>query len=309
MATYLIQNSIWWVEYADLSGIRVDTYPYSGKKFMAQWTCRMMKEYPNLNIVGEEWSLNPAVIAYWQKGKKNPDGYTSCLPSLMDFPLHNGLISALNEEEGWNSGWIKAYEMLSNDFQYADPYNLVIFPDNHDMSRFYTQVGEDYELFKLGISYIMTMRGIPQIFYGTEILMANPGTDAHGIIRSDFPGGWPGDEQNGFTGENLPEQRLKAQQFMKKLMNWRKEKEVIHTGHLKHFAPENGVYVYFRYNEQDQVMVVLNKSKKEQKLDLSRFSEILRPGSSGKDVISGNEYALDQFLKVPARTPLILEIP
>ena len=308
MANYLIQNSIWWVEYADLSGIRVDTYPYSGKKFMARWTCRMMEEYPNLNIVGEEWSLNPAVVAYWQQGKENPDGYTSCLPSLMDFPLHNGLISALNEEEGWNSGWIKAYEALSNDFQYADPDNLVIFPDNHDMSRFFTQVGEDYGLYKLGISYVLTMRGIPQIFYGTEILMANPGTDAHGIIRSDFPGGWPGDQTNAFTGKGLSPQKKAAQDFMKKLLNWRKQKEVIHTGRLMHFAPENGVYVYFRYNDNNKVMVVLNKSKKSRQLDLSRFSEVLEPGSRATNIITGNEYTLNGTLKVGGKTPLILEI-
>jgi len=308
MAQYLIQNSIWWVEYADLNGIRVDTYPYSGKKFMARWTCRMMEEYPNLNIVGEEWSLNPAVVAYWQEGKENADGYTSCLPSLMDFPLHNGLLSALKEEEGWNRGWIKAYEALSNDFQYADPYNLVIFPDNHDMSRFFTQIGEDYGLYKLGISYILTMRGIPQIFYGTEILMANPGTDDHGIIRSDFPGGWPGDQTNAFTGEGLSKQKKAAQDFMKKLLNWRKQKEVIHNGRLMHFAPQNGVYVYFRYNEQEKVMVVLNKSKESRQIDLSRFSEILEPGSRATDVISGNQYTLNGTLKVAGKTPLILEV-
>lgn len=308
VARYLIQNAIWWVEYANLSGIRVDTYPYSGKEFMKQWTCRLMEEYPNLNMVGEEWSMNPAVIAYWQKGKENPDGYRSCLPSLMDFPLNNALIQALNEEEGWGSGWIKAYEALSNDFLYADPHNLVIFPDNHDMSRFYTQINENYRHYRLGISYILTMRGIPQIFYGTEILMANPGTDDHGIIRSDFPGGWPSDQKNAFTGRGLSDKRLQAQDFMQKLLNWRQNTPVIHHGQLRHFAPKNGVYVYFRYNKNDKVMVVLNKNEGDQRLDLERFSEILKPGARAEDVVSGESYTLSRHLSVPAKTPLILEI-
>ncbi len=308
MATYLIQNAIWWVEYANLSGIRVDTYPYSGKEFMAQWTCRLKQEYPNLNMVGEEWSLNPAVVAYWQQGKENPDGYTSCLPSLMDFPLHNSLIEALNEEEGWNSGWIKAYEALSNDFLYPNPDNLVIFPDNHDMSRFYTQIDEDFDLYKLGISYILTMRGIPQIFYGTEILMANPGTDAHGVIRSDFPGGWPGDQVNAFTGKRLSDKKQQAQHFMKKLLNWRQNTPVIHNGKLKHFAPHKGVYVYFRYNDNSKVMVVLNKSTKSRRLNLERYAEIMEPGTEAREVISGKTKQLGRRLTVPAKTPMILEI-
>ncbi|MBS3807629.1 MAG: glycoside hydrolase family 13 protein [Bacteroidales bacterium] len=308
VAKYLIQNSIWWVEYANLSGIRIDTYPYSGKKFMAQFTCRLREEYPNLNMVGEEWSMNPAVIAYWQRGKENPDNYTSCLPSLMDFPLNNALIRALNEEEGWGSGWIKAYKALSNDFLYANPHNLVIFPDNHDMSRFYTQLNENYNHYKLGMAYILTMRGIPQIFYGTEILMSHPGTDDHGIIRSDFPGGWPSDEKNAFTGQGLSKQRLAAQAYMKKLLNWRKQNPVIHHGRLKHFVPRNGVYVYFRYNDQNKVMVVLNKNEEKQMLELDRFSEILQPGTPAREIITGKTLDLEKQLEVPAKTPMVLEM-
>jgi len=308
VANYLIQNSIWWVEYANLSGIRIDTYPYSGKEFMAQFTCRLMQEYPNLNMVGEEWSMNPAVIAYWQRDKENADNYTSCLPSLMDFPLNNALISALNEEEGWGSGWIKAYEALSNDFLYANPHNLVIFPDNHDMSRFYTQLDENYDHYRLGIAYLLTMRGIPQILYGTEILMSHPGTDAHGAIRSDFPGGWPSDQKNAFTGEGLSGKKLQAQAYMQKLLNWRQQTPVIHQGQLTHFAPQNGVYVYFRYNEQSKVMIVLNKSEEKQTLRLERFSEILQPGSQAREIITGKTFTLEKQLEVPAKTPMILEI-
>jgi glycosidase len=165
MANYLIQNSIWWVEYAGLTGIRMDTYPYSDKHFLTQWTKRIMEEYPDFNIVGEEWSVNPVVVSYWQRGKDNKDDYVSYLPSLMDFPLQNAMSSALREEETWGSGFVKLYEMLANDVLYADPYNLVVFGDNHDMSRIYTQLDDDFGLFKMAMAYVLTTRGIPQVLY------------------------------------------------------------------------------------------------------------------------------------------------
>ena len=191
LAQYLIQNTIWWIEFAGLDGIRMDTYPYPDKDFMTHWSCSVMDEYPKFSIVGEEGSLNPAIVAYWQAGNNNRDGYTSCLGSLMDFPMQDALVKGLNgSEKEWNHGLIKMYEMLANDFIYPDPYNLVIFADNHDQSRFFTQINEDFDLFKMGIAYILTMRGIPQIFYGTEILMKNPDGKVDAVIRSDFPGGW-----------------------------------------------------------------------------------------------------------------------
>lgn len=308
MSKYLIQNSIWWVEYANLSGIRMDTYSYSDRQFMSDWTCQIMAEYPQFNIVGEEWFYNPAVVSYWQKGKKNRDGYTACLPSLMDFPLRESVTKALNEKEAFFAGWIKAYESLANDFLYADPYNLVIFPDNHDMSRFYTQVNENFDLFKLGIAYYATMRGVPQLYYGTEILMKNPGTEDHGIIRSDFPGGWKGDKVNAFTGKGLTAQQKEAQQYCKKLLNWRKSNTTIHKGKLKHFAPKQGAYVYFRYYKGKKVMVVLSKNDKKIALDLSRFDEMLKGSNSGKDIISGKQISLKDKLTVPAKSPMIIEV-
>lgn len=244
MAKYLIQNTIWWIEFADLSGIRMDTYPYSDKDFMTDWTCSIMQEYPYFNICGEEWSLNPAVLAYWQQGKDNPDGYTSCLPGLLDFPLQNALVKALTEEEKSDAGMINLYDMLSNDFLYVDPFKHVIFPDNHDMSRIYSQLGEDYNLYKLAMVYFTTIRGTPQFYYGTEVLMSNMGDNSHGNIRSDFPGGWQGDKINGFSGKGLTGKQLEAQTFIKKLLNWRKNSKVIHQGKLMHFVPIDGVYVY-----------------------------------------------------------------
>lgn len=308
MAKYLIQNSIWWIEYADLSGIRMDTYSYSDRQFMSDWACQVMAEYPNFNIVGEEWFYNPAVVSYWQKGKKNKDGYTACLPSLMDFPLRESVTKGLNSKEAHFSGWISAYEMLANDFLYADPFSLVIFPDNHDMSRFFTQVKEDYNLYKLGIAYYLTMRGIPQVYYGTEILMKNPGTEDHGIIRSDFPGGWQGDQVNAFTGKGLSDQQKAAQQFCKKLLNWRKGNTTIYQGKLLHFAPKQGIYVYFRHYQGKKVMVVLSKNKKNVDLELDRFKEILAGAIKGKEIISGKEVMLKNKLNVPAQSPMIIEV-
>jgi len=308
LATYLIQNSIWWIEYVGLAGIRMDTYPYPDKYMMAGWNKRVLEEYPDFNIVGEEWSLNPAIVSYWQKGQINRDGYEPNLPSLMDFPLQSALQRGLTEKESWDNGLIRLYEVLANDFLYPDPDNLVIFPDNHDMSRFYMQVGMDVDLFKMGIVHILTTRGIPQIFYGTEILMTHKESNSHGHIRKDFPGGWEGDKVNAFTGKGLSEKEIEVQNFFKKLLNWRKGNPVIHTGKLTHFAPENGIYVFFRYKNNKKVMIVLNKNKENFHLKLDRFNEILDENSKGKDVLSERVYDLKNEIVLPALTPLILEL-
>jgi glycosidase len=307
LARYLIQNSIWWIEYAGLAGIRQDTYSYPDKDFMSQWSCAIMNEYPNFSIVGEEWSENPAIVAYWQKGKVNPDGYISCLGSLMDFPLQSALIPGLTEGEVYyKDGLIKMYEMLANDFLYADPDNLVIFPDNHDMNRFFTQVKEDFNLYKMGIAYILTMRGIPQIYYGTEILMTSPVERNDGLIRGDFPGGWKGDSVNVFKEKGLTDQQREAISFMKTLLNWRKTKSCIHNGKLIHYAPEKGTYVYFRFNGVEKVMVAFNKNFEEVVLDGSRFMEITAPAVQGTEVITGKTQSL-QNIVIPARSVLIIE--
>ena len=308
VADYLIQNTIWWIESINLGGIRMDTYSYADMNFMSDWTCAVMNEYPNFNMCGEEWSLNPAVLATWQAGKENPDGYRSCLPGLLDFPLQHALTNALLKEEAWNGGMIELYEMLSNDFLYADPFKHVIFPDNHDMSRIFSQLNEDTNLFRLAMVYFATMRGTPQFYYGTEILMSNTGDNSHGNIRSDFPGGWPGDPINAFTGEGLTAQQVEAQRFVKTLLHWRRSATVIHTGKLMHFVPHDGVYVYFRYNGTAKVMVVLNKLDRQQVVDLRRFSEILESGARGRDILSGKDIILKDSLAVDARQPLVIEI-
>ncbi|MDX1515509.1 MAG: alpha-amylase family glycosyl hydrolase, partial [Woeseiaceae bacterium] len=309
LADYLIQNAIWWTEYLGLAGIRQDTYPYPDKHFMTEWTRRIMQEYPDFNIVGEEWSPNPAIVSYWQAGKDNHDGYVSYLPSVLDFPLQIALAASLTADDPpWGSAWTPAYEMLGNDFLYPDPFNLVIFPDNHDMSRIYTQVDEDYDLYRMAIVYYLTMRGIPQIYYGTEILMSHPGTDSHGVIRSDFPGGFPGDRSNAFTGERLGERERTAQEFMRKLLHWRKGADVIHRGELMQFTPIGNVYVYFRYDDDDIVMVVFNRDRDAQTLDTQRFAEIVGNRRFGTDVLSGRRYSVNRPLVLESRSVLLLEL-
>ena len=307
LADYIIYSSIWWIEYAGLRGIRHDTHPYAGQEFMKDWTCRIMEEYPNFNIVGEEWSVDPLVVAKWQRGNTSPTDFSSCLPSLMDFPIQTTLTDALTSEESWGSGFVNLYETLSFDYAYANPQDLVIFADNHDMDRFYRQVNQDYDLFKMGMTYIMTMRGIPQFYYGTEILMSNEKHHDHGQIREDFPGGWESDSKNAFTGNGLSDKKKQAQDFVKKLVNWRKNNPVIHSGKLMHYAPKQGFYVYFRYNQDKTVMVVLNKKDEKAPLKTDRFYEQLQGYSTGTDVITGDTYNLDD-MTVPARSSMILEL-
>jgi len=307
MKNYLIQNSIWWIEFVGLEGIRQDTWPYPDKHMMTEWTQRVLEEYPDFNIVGEEWSLNPAIVSYWQKGQRNFDGYECHLPSLMDFPLQDAVSRALRENEDWGSGLVTLYELLANDFLYPDPDNLVVFPDNHDMSRFFVQMGEDVELLKMGIAYFLTTRGIPQLYYGTEVLMSHPG-DHHGDIRAEFPGGWADHDINAFTGEGLTTEQKEVQNYISTIQNWRKNKAVIHHGKLMHFVPENGIYTYFRYNENEVVMVVLNKNQEEKTLPTERFSEIIEGYSSGKEIITSESISDISEIKVSAKAAMIIEL-
>jgi glycosidase len=314
MADYLTQNALWWIEYLGLAGIRMDTYPYPDKDYMTEWTRRLTLEYPEFSMVGEEWTSNQAAVAYWQRGNNNRDGYISYLPSLMDFPLQEAMRLALVTDEesrlddGSQGGLMRLYQALANDFVYPDPDALVIFPDNHDMSRIFTQVDEDYGLFKIAMAYVLSMRGAPQIYYGTEILMANPGTDSHGVIRSDFPGGWQGDAKNAFTGEGLDGAEREAQAYVRTLLKWRLNKDVIHNGKVTHFRPQDGTYVYFRHNENESIMVVLNKNQDSTPLKLDRFEERLKGFTEARDVLNDSMVTLDGELMIPSRSAMVLEL-
>ncbi len=294
LARYLIQNSIWWVEYLGLHGIRMDTWSYPDKQFLADWTKAILDEYPNFNIVGEEWVSDPSLISYWQAGTTKIDDYTTFLPSVMDFPLQSALIEGLNGESGWRSSMTKVYESLANDYMYSDVNNIMIFPDNHDMSRIYTQLNEDFDKWKMAMTLFFTTRGTLQFYYGTEILMSNPGTSDHGVIRSDFPGGWEGDAVNAFTGEGLTAQQKEAQEYIRTLAHLRKKSCALNSGELLHFIPQEEVYVYFRTFEQENIMVVANRNKEGKTIDLARFSQGLKGATSGENLITEEKVDLSR---------------
>ncbi len=303
LANYLIQNAIWWVEYANLSGIRVDTYSYSDKAFLAEWTSRLMQEYPNFNIVGEEWSVNPAITAYWQAGSPRYDDYQSALPSVMDFPLQVNVTNALLAEETWNTGLTNIYQTLASDFLYGDAGNLVVFPDNHDMSRIFSQLNEDKARWNMAMTFFLTVRGIPQVFYGTEILMKNPGTDDHGIIRTDFPGGWASDTISGFTGVGLSEDALWAQARVRQLLSLRKTMPEVFNGEMKHYAPVNGVYTYVRLPDEGEasekrIIVVLNKNDTDIDFDMQMYNWVLEGRTTVKRLYDGKTFAIDSPITV-----------
>ena len=278
LSKYLIQNSLWWVSQLGLDGIRMDTYPYSDETFLKEWSCTLKNFFPDLYIVGEEWSLNPVSVSYWQAGSPIASEIGSCLPSVMDFPLQNALSNALNDSIA-QDGAYKLYELLATDRVYANPDMLLIFGDNHDMDRLYTQVKRDYQKFELAISFIYTMRGIPQVYYGTEVLLHNDIPGDHGTIREEMPGGWTDHTSNAFKA-NLNTDQKKAQQFMRSLGMWRKENSHFMLGQFIHFYPENGVYVYFRLTGEEAIMVIHNFSESEQEIKLDRFAEILDNYSS-----------------------------
>ena len=294
MAKYIIQNSIWWIETLELGGIRQDTYPYPDKDFMANWAGAIMNEYSNFSIVGEEWSLNPLLVGYWQTGHNNKDGYESNLRATMDFPMQRAIVDALNEEESWDKGLVKMYEGLANDFSYTTPKDIMIFPDNHDMSRIHTQLNEDVANTKMALGYLLSLPRIAQVYYGTEILMndtAKPGD--HGLIRTDFPGGWKGDKVNAFTGEGLSKDQKDMQSYLKKILNYRKSSKAIHDGKTVHFSPFMGTYTLFRIMDDEVVVVMLNKNEESITIDLKRFEEIGLTRKTLKNIITDEEFKWD----------------
>ncbi len=306
LANYLIQNSIWWIEYAGLDGIRMDTYPYSYKDFMTRWMERINKEYPGFSVVGETWLQKEAHTAYWQSGSAAGAGAVTHLDHVTDFPLQYAIKDAFTGEEGWTSGLARIYYVLSQDYLYADPFGNVIFVDNHDLTRFYSSIGENFAKFRMAMAILLTTRGIPMIYYGTEYLMTGEEPKGHGYIRENFPGGkWQsavGSWQSVAGGEEL------GIEFLKGLLSWRKTSEVVRNGKLMQFVPDDGIYVYFRYNATESVMVIINKNTTDKALKLYRYQERLEKYSRGKDIITGQEYLLGEDLSIPPETVLILEL-
>lgn len=311
MLNYLTQNAIWWIEYANLDGFRVDTYSYNDKVGIAKWTKAITDEYPYFNIVGEVWMHNQAQMAYWQKDSKIGaiQNYNSYLPSVMDFTLHDALGNVFNENEAaWDKGMIKIYENFTNDFLYPNINSIMTFVENHDTNRFNEIYKNDFKKYQMAMALIATVRGIPQLYYGSEIGMNGDKNKGDADIRKDFPGGWNGDTNNAFIKSGRTPEQEKYFDFTAKLFNWRKTNEAVHFGKMTHYIPENNVYVYFRYTDNKSVMVVMNNSGMDQTIKINRFQENIGNYKTGKDVLSGKSFDLKSEITLESKSVLILEL-
>lgn len=308
VARYLIQSSIWWIEYAGINGIRQDTHPYADFYFMSQWCKEVLDEYPYFNIVGETWLNSNVLVSYWQKDSKLAAPQNSNLPTVMDFPLQVLMNQAFDEETGeWGGGLYKLYDYQTQDLVYANPMNLLIFLDNHDTSRFAQtdEMAKNLKRYKQAMVFLLTTRGIPQIYYGTEILMTGDKGKGDGDLRKDFPGGWQGDTRNCFVENGRTALENEAFEFTRQLLNWRKGNQVIGKGSLKHYSIQNGVYVYQREFNGKSVVVFMNGTDDSKELDLTPCQEIL-PRENALDVLTGKNVNLSGKLCLDGRENLIL---
>ena len=308
VARYLIKSSIWWIEFAGINGIRQDTHPYADFDFMAEWCKEVLEEYPNFNIVGETWLNSNVLVSFWQKDSKLAAPRNSNLPTVMDFPLQGLMNKAFDEETtDWAGGLYWLYDYITQDLVYANPMNLLTFLDNHDTSRFYTweEQTKNITRYKQALLYLLTTRGIPQIYYGTEILMPGDKGEGDGTLRRDFPGGWTGDKTNCFTREGRTKLQNEAFDYTRKLLNWRKGNEAVGKGTLKHFSIANGTYVYERKYGNQSAVIIMNGTDKPQELDLTPYKEIL-PKAQATDVLSGKTINLKGKLSLKQRESLLL---
>jgi glycosidase len=308
LADYLIQNSIWWIEYARLDGIRHDTHPYVDFDFLSRWCERIKEEYPNFNIVGEAWYNNTAPLAWWQSGARI-NNRESNLKTIMDFNLMGTVNQALSFQSDHPNPFRSIYEVIALDFLYIDLDNILTFLDNHDTSRFFKKDEKDLDRYKQALALLLTTRGIPQIYYGTEILMYGEKDEGDGMLRKDFPGGWPGDPVNAFTPAGRTGLQNEAWNYLQKLLQWRKTNKAVAKGKLIHYAPrhEDACYVYARITENSRVLVILNGSKKTQALPAKKYFEVIGSATQGKDIISGQTIDLQDKISVSPKGVLIIE--
>ena len=308
VARYLIQSSIWWIEYAGINGIRQDTHPYADFDFMCQWCKEVLDEYPYFNIVGETWLNSNVLVSYWQKDSRLAAPLNSNLPTVMDFPLQALMNQAFDEETSeWGGGLYKLYDYQTQDLVYANPMNLLTFLDNHDTSRFAQtdEMAKNLKRYKQAMVFLLTTRGIPQIYYGTEILMTGDKGKGDGDLRKDFPGGWQGDTRNCFAKNGRTALENEAFEFTRRLLNWRKGNQVIGKGSLKHYSIQNGVYVYQREFNGKSVVIIMNGTDDSKELDLTPYQEIL-PRENALDVLTGKNVNLSGKLCLDGRENLIL---
>ena len=310
LATYLIQNSLWWIEYARIDGIRMDTYPYADYDFMARWCDELFAEYPDFNIVGEGWYPRNSAAGWWQGGSKvNAEGETG-LKTVMDFDLtftvQDQILKESNTSERSEAGLFKIYECITQDFLIPDSDNVLTFLDNHDIARFMKE-GDPLWKFKQGVAFILTTRGIPQIYYGTEIMM---GRDPGNWLRADFPGGWKEDGTDAFTSAGRTADQNEAWNYISTLLNWRRTSDAVKHGRLVHYTPDNATrcYVYARTDGEDTVLVMLNGSDRTRTVDMERFSEVIGDNVRGTDVVTGEQVDVTAPVSIPARGVYVLEL-
>ena len=307
LAKYLIQNSIWWIEYSRIDGIRMDTYPYADYDFMVRWCEEVENEYPDFNIVGEGWYPRNSAAGWWQRSSA-VNGRDSKLKTVMDFDLtfttQREILNESNTSEGSEAGLFKIYEVITQDFLIPDPNNVLTFLDNHDISRFMNPGDPAWKL-KQGLAFLLTTRGIPQIYYGTEIAMG--GRDA---MRADFPGGWKEDAVNAFTAEGRNDFQNECWNYASKLLNWRRTSKAVTEGNLIHYTPDNQTkcYVYARTDGENTVLVIINGSDTVRLLDMERFAEVTGKNTKGTEVVTGEVIDITDTVLVPARGVYVLDL-
>lgn len=304
---YMKQVYTYWIETANIDGMRVDTYPYNDLKTAARFIQSIRNEYPAMNVVGECWIKTPAEIAYYQSGNNNKDGFDSRLTSVMDFCLKDVFSSAFNEKDSWDGGMAKFYSLYAQDFVYPNTNLIMNFLDNHDIERFSTAVNRDVRKFKMALAMLITARGYPQIYAGTEIMLdGKPGSyEGH---RFDFPGGWIADKRSAFTNDGRTAEEREVFNYLKILLNYRKNNPVLQNGKMMQFIPENGLYVTFRYNNKSTVMIIANNNEENKQLDLKRFAEILNGKSQGVEITTNKKYPLQNPIAIDGKTVFVLEL-
>ncbi|MDR1545081.1 MAG: cyclomaltodextrinase N-terminal domain-containing protein [Prevotellaceae bacterium] len=304
---YLCQAYVYWIETIGIDGIRIDTYPYNNIFQAANFLKSIRNEYPKINIVGECWLKTSAEIAYYQSGTFNKQGFNSQMQSVMDFPLKDVFETAFLEDDAWEKGMIKFYNHFALDFSYRNPNMLMNMLDNHDIRRYSVTVNRNVAIYKMALAVLATVRGYPQIYAGTEIMLTGAQDNYEGT-RYDFPGGWTEDRHNAFAPEGRTSEENEIFHYLQKLLFFRKSNSAVQTGEMKQFVPQNGVYVYFRYDEKNLVMVAVNNAKVPQTVDLERFNEMNILGAEATEVTSGGKYKLDKTLIIPAKTALVLNV-
>ncbi len=308
LANYLIQHALWTIEYFNIDAWRIDTYIYNDMEFMNRCNKAILDEHPNMLLFGES-AVNTVVSqSYFTKNNLNIP-FKCNLPSSCDFQVQGAINTALKENFGWNEGVNRLYTTLSQDLVYQNPEKLVPFVENHDTDRYFSVIGEDFNKYKLGLTWLYTVRGVPQMYYGTEFLMKNFKNPSDAEVRKDFPGGFKGDTENKFTAAGRNAQENEAFDFNKKLLNYRKTSEALTKGKFMQFTPfDGGIYVYFRYTDKQTVMVVSNTKNTDSSVPTANFAEVIKGAKSAKNIMTGEVLNDISNIKVPAMTALILEL-